>query len=138
MSNLLYGKYEMMQMRQTSSYPQRGGALCLLLALFCWLTWPSVSLAQLDICQCIGTAGLRDFDSANEATYPEGTTRSFNIITIPLPPDGRLIFNNFTVAQTSDGFNATIVFTPNDMNTPVTLLATGNVTITAFGILDVR
>jgi len=58
-------------------------------------------------------------------TPPTGTT------TLTLPPSG--VFNFTTVNIAS---NATVKFTHNATNTPVTILATGNVTIA--GTIDIR
>ena len=130
----------MIQMRQTLSCSRRG-ALGLLLALICWLTWPGASLADLDICGCVGDSrNLGNFDSHNAATFPPGTTRPvYYQIAIPLPADGTLVFSSFTVGLTPEGYGAEVLFfhLPNPANgnrvenTPVTLLVTGNVTINA-------
>jgi len=93
------------------------------------LSWPGVSLAGLDICGCTGSPNLGAFDAADEATYPPGTTRVNDTITIPLPPDGKLIFSSFTVGKSPRGFDAFVLFARNDANTPVTLLVTGDVTL---------
>src|SRR6266581_7494969 len=50
---------------------------------------------------------------------------------VTLPPDGVLNYTTVTVP-----LNVTVMFTPNAANTPVTLLATGDVTIT--GTLSVN
>ena len=55
----------------------RRRALGALFGLLCTLVWPGVSLAQLDICGCIGhPRSLGAFDASNSATYPPGTTQS--------------------------------------------------------------
>ena len=48
-----------------------------------------VNAQQIDICGCTENAtSLGDFHSADESTYPQGTTRVNGNITIPLPDDG--------------------------------------------------
>jgi len=62
-----------------------------------------------------------------------GTNGALNITTnttLDLPSHGQFHCTTITVAS-----NATLKFTPNDLNTPVYLLATGNVTIN--GTIDV-
>ncbi len=90
-----------------------------------------------DICGCAGsTASLGAFDSADPSTYPPGTThygRGYpdydHIIRIPLPADGRLIFDSLSIAKGPDGRSAEIYFSHNPANTPVTLLVSGDVTL---------
>ena len=71
--------------RKVTAQGRRSGALGGLLIWVCLLAWPGLSLAQADICGCIGHPNLGDFNSGDEATYPMGTTRVSSIITIPLP-----------------------------------------------------
>ena len=67
----------------------------------------------------------------NDTTLPKACTRTQNTITCQLPPtDG--VFN-FTTVNIAAG--VTVQFTKNARNTPVTLLATGDVTIN--GMFDV-
>ena len=106
----------------------RGNALILLAILIGLLFWPGI-VPALDLCGCEGHPGsLGAFDTADEGTYPAGTTRYLDTITIPLPDDGILIFNTFTVALSPRGYAATVNFEPNAANTPVTLLVAGDVT----------
>src|SRR2546428_12637891 len=63
---------------------------------------------------------------ADGALAPTGNT------TVPLPPDGVL---NFTTVNIPAG--VTVTFAKNAANTPVTMLATGDVTITPAGIFTV-
>jgi hypothetical protein len=106
----------------------RHRALGALIGLLCTLVWPGVSLAQLDICGCIGhPKSLGAFDASKTATYPPGTTvlgSGVFTVTIPLPDDGVLIFSSFTIPG-----NYTVRFAHNAANTPVTLLVSGNVTL---------
>jgi hypothetical protein len=116
---------------------RRGGVLRLLVGLLCFLTWPSVVLAQFDLCGCSGnTQTLGNFDTADVATYPPGTTTAttldnfgYRAITLPLPEDGVLIFNRFTVAGLPGCPTclAKVVFQLNATNSPVTLLVAGDV-----------
>ena len=95
------------------SWCKRGGTLGVLLVLICVLSWPGPSLAQRDICGCTDNPNSQGaFDSSDEATWPPGTTRpSFNDnITIPLPDDGILIFDSFTVSLSPRGFLAEVLF----------------------------
>ncbi len=113
------------------SWCKRGGTLGVLLVLVCVLTWPGVSLAQLDICGCAGNPNsLGAFDTTDATTYPPGTTSGNQFMTIPLPEDGILIFDSFTVQpRPSDSGNfLRVFFAPNEANTPVTLLVSGDVT----------
>jgi len=72
---------------------------------------------------------LYSFDSGS--TGADGALNVTNgTVTLTLPPNG--IFN-FTTINVGSG--ATLKFTRNDLNTPIYLLATSNVTIT--GIIDV-
>ena len=114
------------------SWCRRSGALGVLLFLVCVLAWPGVSSAQLDICGCTGNPNsLGAFDTTDATTYPPGTTSGNQFLTIPLPEDGTLIFDSFTVQpRPSDSNNfLQVFFAPNEANTPVTLLVSGDATI---------
>ncbi len=122
------------------SWCKRGGTLGVLLVLVCVLTWPGVSLAQLDICGCAGNPNsLGAFDTTDATTYPPGTTSGNTFLTIPLPEDGILIFDSFTVQpRPSDSGNfLQVFFAPNEANTPVTLLVRGDVTTALRGNINV-
>ncbi len=95
------------------------------------------SAVAADICGCAGSpASLGAFNSADPSTYPPGTTygRSsypyFNI-SLPLPADGRLIFDSMVIDRSPDSSysRARIFFKANPANTPVTLLVAGDVTL---------
>ncbi len=95
------------------------------------LTW-SGNAYSLDICGCAGNPqSLGHFHSDDEATWPTNTLRiSTSIISIPLPDDGVLIFDSFTVDNTQNGiYNAHVVFELNPANTVVTLLVSGDLTV---------
>lgn len=78
------------------------------------------------------SSGSTGVDGAfNPPAYvPPGTTVSGSTYTVPLPPTG---IYNFTTINVASGL--TVTFTRNAANTPVILLATGNVTIA--GVIDV-
>ena len=102
-------------------------------ALVCVLGVVVSPQVQLDVCGCKNSpATLGNFDTANPATYPPGTTfPSINFMDIPLPPDGVMIFDsiNLTERPAWVGYGLTVRFIPNAANTPVTLLVAGNVTM---------
>lgn len=88
-----------------------------------------VAQQVLDICGCAGTPGLTAFNAGDPTTYPPGSSGcagpcTSGTINIALPPDGVLRFSSFTA---NGGF--TINFVRNNVNTPVTLLVAGNVSI---------
>jgi hypothetical protein len=87
------------------------------------LLTPARFAAQFDLCGCAGLPGLQPFDSTNTATFPAGTSDDGNTIVLPLPPDGVLKFSSFRVIARN------VAFRSNASNTPVTLLASGDVTI---------
>jgi hypothetical protein len=95
--------------------------------------------SALDICGCEGHPSLGDFHSVDEATYPPGTVRNGGTITIPLPDDGVLIFDSFTVDNRPDfpTNSATVGFGTNAANTGVTLLVSGDLTIASGDTLTV-
>jgi len=68
-----------------------------------------------------------NFDCGSRGTEPLNVTADTNMA---LPPDGVLHFTTITVAS-----GAKLTFTPNDLNTPVYLLAKGDVVID--GTIDV-
>src|SRR5688500_18962529 len=82
-----------------------------------------VHVQGLDICGCASFPGLQPFDSANQATWPPGTTLASTSLTMPLPPDGILRFSSFSLV------NRYLFFERNAANTPVTILVAGDVTL---------
>ena len=115
----------------------RGSALIILVILICLMAWPVTVPAQPDICGCAGNINSKGaFDSSDNQTFPDGTDLTGNTITIPLPDDGVLIFDSFTISLSPNGGSATVKFEPNAGNTPVTLLVAGDVTINS-GTLSV-
>jgi hypothetical protein len=117
-----------------------GYLLRVLLALLCVLGFARTGETQRDICGCAGSPrSLGAFDSGDPATYPPGTTSAFRSLTIPLSEDGVLVFSSFTVRpRPSDIGFITVRFQPNAANTPVTLLVSGNITITDNATLEVN
>ncbi len=103
------------------------------LAFVCGLGVVVTPQVQLDVCGCKNNpASLGNFDSANPASYPPGSTGTYNTIDIPLPPDGVMVFNSINLAERPPyvgGYGLIIHFIRNAANTPVTLLVSGNVTL---------
>ncbi len=78
------------------------------------------------------SSGSTGVDGAlNDTTLPAGCTRAQNLITCQIPANGVFNFTTVTLAA-----GVTLQFTKNARNTPVTLLATGNVTVN--GVIDVN
>jgi hypothetical protein len=110
------------------------------------LLWamPLAAGAQgIDVCGCASSpTSLGAFRTLDPATWPPGTTLSVgspDIITIPLPPDGVLIFDSFEVQNARDNLvNAVVQFARNPANTPVTLLVRGDVTVDGGDVLAVN
>src|SRR5579863_7957993 len=69
------------------------------------------------------------FVSGSDGSY--GALNITSNTTVAMPSNGVFNCTTITIAQ-----GATLTFTPNALNTPVYLLATGNVVIT--GTIDVR
>jgi len=115
----------------------RYGTWCAALfgALGSLLLVPSVSQAQLDICGCAGAPSSGDFDTADPTSYPPGTAFDGYNLTVPLPDDGILIFDSFSVTTSEFGGAVNLLFGLNSANTPVTLLVKGDVTIAGSGIV---
>ncbi len=89
---------------------------------------PVVTHAAYDICGCAGSPeSLGVFDTTDPSTWPPGTTTvgTYNeTMTIPLPSDGVLIFDSVLIARRYTSLD--IRFTPNNNNTPVTILVAGD------------
>ena len=130
-----------MTRRQTM---RNGTAGALAAALGTWLgAAPPAAWAQgIDVCGCASSpTSLGAFRSSVPATWPAGTTVDPNPnpreITIPLPPDGVLIFDSFEVSDHAGG-QALVRFARNAANTPVTLLVRGNVLVGPSDLIDVN
>ena len=118
----------------------RGWPLGAALLLGCLLLGADVGQGASDICGCASTPNnLGDFDTANPASYPPGTVSAANgfggnNITIPMSPDGVLIFKSFTGTRLPNTpgcctFETFILFKlkPNAANSPATILVSGDV-----------
>ncbi|MBI4536855.1 MAG: hypothetical protein HY712_02730, partial [candidate division NC10 bacterium] len=97
------------------------------LFLGCLLALPGLATAQTF------SSGSTEADGPFNppASVPPGTTVSGSTYTVPLPPSG--VFHFTTISLPS---GTAVKFAKNASNTPVILLASGNVTIA--GILDVN
>jgi hypothetical protein len=110
---------------------------------FAWLALAAVAFpasAQQNLCGCEDDPrSLGAFDAADPATFPPGTTSAYRSRTIPLPPDGVLVFDSFRVrGAASDGSCCvTVSFAGNAANTPVTLLVAGDFTVEASSAIAV-
>jgi hypothetical protein len=93
-----------------------------------------VVLALLLVAATVATAGAQTFSSGS--TGADGALNitanpQTNVTTLPLPPSGIL---NFTTVNVAAG--CTLTFAKNASNTPVVMLATGDVQIN--GVIDVN
>lgn len=85
--------------------------------------------ATIDLCGCIDHPdSLGAFDPKDQTTWPPGTTIERNVMEIPLPPNGVLVFSAFKGVKWMSGTNY-IVFKRNAANTPVTILVAGDFSI---------
>lgn len=83
-----------------------------------------------DLCGCRNHPGkLPAFNSKDPSTFPPGTEKKDKRITIPLPPDGVLVFEGFSAQTWGKHGGYEIWFKKNAGNTPVTLLVAGDVLI---------
>ena len=86
--------------------------------------------AQADICGCAGAPSLGAFDSADQSTWPPGSSFSNANILIPMPADGVFVFDSITIDRTPTDFLASVTFQP-DPSAPapaLTLLVSGDFT----------
>ena len=129
--------------QDTQSVRFRYGRLMLVsMLLVCGLSVVVSPQVQLDVCGCKNNpASLGNFDSADVSTYPPGSTSpSYNSAEIPLPPDGVLVFDNFTVRERPPyvgGYSFSLRFGRNAANTPVTLLIRGNLSLGSYSSINV-
>lgn len=91
-----------------------------------------------NICGCKGhPKSLGAFDMSDEKTWPAGSVLKDRVLTLPLPPDGVLVFDSFrAVRGEKERDHLYIQFERNAHNTPVTLLVAGDF-ITS-GYRDIR
>jgi hypothetical protein len=92
---------------------------------------PGISRAAFDICGCVGSPrSLGAFDTLDPASFPPGFQNTVREIKIPLPADGVLVFSSLRLVARPSDFNfLRIAFIPNETNTPVTILVSGDVEI---------
>lgn len=98
-----------------------------LLALTLW----AAPLAQqvLDICGCATGPNLGDVNLSDDATFLGVATRSGEVVTFPLPPDGVLRFESLRTGDGSPPQRRHMRFARNALNTPVTILVKGDMTM---------
>ena len=91
----------------------------------------SRAMADLDICGCLNSPkSLGALDTIARSGFPPGTVDSFRQIVLPVPDDGVLVFNSVNLAvRPEEGCCLNIVLARNQANTPITILASGDVTI---------
>ena len=75
------------------------------------------------------TVMAQQFDPGSDGSLGDFVSKP-GVNPIPLPPDGVLRYRTFTVQE-----GHTVVFVPNKANTPVSVLATGDITVR--GLIDV-
>jgi hypothetical protein len=132
-------------MQQQNRERSRSG-LALVLAALC--AAGTAQAQTTDFCGCAGSPNsFKDFVSNDSATFPPGTDLApindffagcQDAIRIPLPPDGVMVFDSFTVVGGSPrGCNLNVTFLRNAANTPATILVKGNVTIRSGGRINV-
>ncbi len=104
------------------------------------MRWRAILLGSLGLALLGGAAWGQTFTSGSTGadgpfnpptSVPPGTTVNGSTYTVPLSASGVFNFTTITIAS-----GITVKFTRNAANTPVILLATGNVTLA--GTLDVR
>lgn len=91
---------------------------------------PLLLIAGLALSGLQTSFAAQPFDSGSDGSY--GAMNITGNTTLDLPPDGIFHCTTITVA-----FGATLRFNRNALNTPVWLLATGDVTISVAGTIDV-
>lgn len=91
------------------------------------LSAPTVAQQVLDICGCASAPNLGSVNLNDPTTFQGIATASGEVVTFSLPPDGVLRFESLT------GSNRYVRFTKNALNTPVTILVKGNVSLAGTG-----
>lgn len=92
----------------------------------------SAQSVTLDLCGCNKhPQSLGSFDTTQQDSWPPGAVLddAKRVLTIPLPPDGVLIFDSFMARRWGDRRDYQIRFERNPKNTPVTILVAGDATI---------
>lgn len=100
------------------------------------LTWPLIAQPPLpDLCGCRNHPGsLGAFDTRVASTWPPGTTlTSSRNLTIPVPPDGVVVFDSmhleWSTVTVPPCCSVEVFFQRTAANLPLTILVKGNVTI---------
>ena len=112
--------------------PYVGRVLWIVLGLILVPAGGQLSAADLDLCGCKDhPQSLGDFDTTKRKSWPPGATmnKENHILTIPLPPDGVLVFDSFNANRWGKRTDYQIRFEKNARNTPVTLLVAGDASI---------
>jgi hypothetical protein len=96
-----------------------------------------------DFCGCRDNPNsLGAFDTRDKTTWPPGTTVSSNVVTLPTPADGVLVFDSMRIEWANNQGVACctveVGFQRNAANTPVTVLVKGDVNVVNTGYLSVR
>jgi hypothetical protein len=102
------------------------------LVVFLAFAGEAAGQAEPDICGCKDHPdSLGVFDTAVPESFPPGTTVEGRNMTIPLPPDGVLVFDEIRATPWGSGYHA-IFFARNGANTPVTLLVSGDLFVAEY------
>lgn len=92
--------------------------------------WGAPSAQQvLDICGCATGPNLGDVNLADDATLAGIATRSGDVVTFPLPPDGVLRFESLRTGNGGSSQRRYLRFGRSALNTPVTILVKGDMTM---------
>lgn len=104
--------------------------LTVCLAIVLSAAMPALAVTDDDFCACLDSPNsLGDFRASDAGTYPT-EWRNGATITIPLPMDGKLVFDSFIVdKQPGSMSGVTVRFEPNASNDPVRLLVRSDVMI---------
>lgn len=114
------------------------GALAALLGFALWGVAGGALAQQLDICGCIGHPNsLGAFDSNDPNTWPPGSSQFSNILTIPLPAGGTLVFDSFLINLMAGNTAVNVILTPPPDGSPATILIAGDATIGVSDTLSV-
>ena len=99
------------------------------------LAWPVIAQTlPPDLCGCRNHSSLGAFDTRNASTWPPGTTQANGFLTLPLPPDGVMVFDSVHLEYAAPALTTCcfvqVVIPRNAANTPVTILVKGDIEIT--------
>ena len=93
------------------------------------LSAPTIAQQVLDICGCASAPSLGHVNLSDDATFAGIATRSSEVVTFTLPPDGVLVFDSLTTGNGTSANRRSMRFTRNALNTPVTILVKGDMTM---------